>query len=91
MNSAEQLVHNFNKIILNPVIGLLFAIALLVFLWGVLQYLISGDSETARSEGGKHIMWGLIGLVVMISAFGIINIALSTFGITNSVSKEIIP
>lgn len=89
--NAERLIHNFNNVILNPIIALLFGVALVVFLWGVFQYIAGGDSETARSTGAKHIMWGVIGLMVMISAFGILNIVLGTFGISNPVIREIIP
>ncbi|MES3005425.1 MAG: hypothetical protein V4664_00570 [Patescibacteria group bacterium] len=88
---AEDLIHNFNEIIVNPLIALMFGVALAVFLWGVFQYLQGGDSQEARSTGGRHIFWGLVGMMIMISAFGIINIVLGTFGISNPVTKEIIP
>lgn len=91
MTNAEKLIHNFNNVILNPIIALLFGVALVVFLWGVFQYLLGGDSEDARKTGARHILWGVVGLAIMISAFGIINIALGTFGISNPVIKELIP
>ena len=88
---AEKLIHNFNKVILNPVILVLFAVALLVFVWGVFEYFRSGDSETSRELGKRHILWGLVGLAVMMSAFGILNIALGTFGISAAPVRNLIP
>lgn len=67
--------------IVNPIIALLFAVALLVFLWGVFQYIKGSDNPEQRKTGTQHIIWGLIGLSIMVSAYAIINIALNTFGI----------
>ncbi len=89
--NAEKLIHNFATVILNPFIALMFGVALIIFLWGVFQYLWGGDSEEARKTGGLHILWGVVGLAIMLSAFGILNLALGTFGISNPVTKELIP
>ena len=91
MMNADKLIHNFNRVIFNPIIVLLFAVALLVFLWGVFQYVKGADSEDARSTGALHIWWGLIGMVIMVSAFGILNAILGTFGISNPAVHQIIP
>ncbi|OGG76432.1 hypothetical protein A2950_00825 [Candidatus Kaiserbacteria bacterium RIFCSPLOWO2_01_FULL_55_19] len=72
--------------IINPIILLLAACAFVVFLWGVFEFVAHAGDETKRSEGKKAIMWGLIGLVIIFGAYGIINIALGTFGI-NPISK----
>ena len=68
--------------IVNPLILLLAACAFVVFLWGVFEFIANAGDETKRSEGKKAIMWGLIGLVIIFGAYGIINIALGTFGLT---------
>ena len=68
--------------IINPIILLLAACAFVVFLWGVFEFVAHAGDETKRSEGKKAIMWGLIGLVIIFGAYGIINIALGTFGLT---------
>ena len=72
--------------IINPIILLLAACAFVVFLWGVFEFVAHAGDETKRSEGKKAIMWGLIGLVIIFGAYGIINIALGTLGI-NPISK----
>ena len=70
-----------NKIItdlLNPLIAVLIGVAVVMFLWGVVEFIAKAGNEEARTTGKKHIIWGLIGLAIMISVFGIINI-LSNF------------
>ncbi len=77
----NQLLFGINKFILNPLIGLLFVVALIVFFWGLVQFIGNAGSEDARQKGKRNIMWGIIGMFIMISVFGIIKIILGTFGI----------
>ena len=70
-------------IIITAIIPLLFAAALLFFLWGVTKYTMSTDSKK-REESKKFIMAGLIGLFVMTSVWGIIKIASTTLGLDSS-------
>lgn len=80
MDSAKQFVLKFNEVVLNPVIGLLFAIALVVFLWGVVEFLLQSDSEEAREKGKSHMLWGVIGMFIMFSVFAIIRLIAGTIG-----------
>lgn len=74
-------ISRINKVILNPLIGLMFAVALVVFLFGIFQMIAKSEDETARETGRRNIMYGVIGMVIMISVYGIIRIILGTFGL----------
>ena len=78
---AHSFVAKINAIILFPLITLLTALALLVFIWGGFQYVYNSGNDSKRTEGRKHMLWGVIGLLVMLSAYAILNIAANTFGI----------
>lgn len=67
--------------ILFPLVSLMMGVALLVFLWGVFQYISQAESDEARKTGRKHMLFGIIGLVIMVSAFALLKIAAQTFGI----------
>lgn len=67
--------------ILFPLILLLLGVALLMFLWGVFTYITHAEGDEARKTGQKHMMFGIIGLVIMVSAYAILAIALGTFEI----------
>ena len=67
--------------IVNPLILLLSAAAFVVFVWGVFEFIWHAGDETKREEGRRAILWGLVGLVIIFGAYGIINLALGTFGI----------
>ncbi len=60
---------------------LLMAIALLVFLWGGYQFIANADNDQARAVGKRHMLYGFIGFLIMVSAYGILSVALNTFGI----------
>jgi hypothetical protein len=51
------------------------------FLWGGFLFIRGADSEEDRNVGRRHMIYGIIGMFIMLSVFGIINILLGTFGI----------
>jgi hypothetical protein len=70
--------------ILNPVMAVIFAAALVYFLYGLMVFLFSAGEESARSEGKQHMLWGVVGMLVMVSVFSILSLALHTFGVTQA-------
>jgi len=80
MNSADTLIKKINAQILNPVIGLLIAIGLVVFLYGVLEFIMGADNQEKRETGRRHMIWGIIGLFIMVAVFGIMNLLASFWG-----------
>ncbi len=78
---ARGFVEKVNDIILFPIITLMIALALLVFVYGAVMYVTNANNPAARAEGQKHIMWGIIGMLVMLSAFAILKIAAGTFNL----------
>lgn len=75
-----SLVNAINKVVLNPFIILLFACALAVFIWGVARYLLNPENEEIRKQSKSHMMWGIVGMFIMVSVFGIMRIILNTLG-----------
>jgi len=78
---TANLISNINSQIIAPIILLLFTLALVVFFWGVADFIRGADNEIARDTGRKHMIWGIIGIFIMVSAWGIILVATNTFGI----------
>ena len=80
-DSVDDLLFKLNAKVINPVIEIAFIIALVVFLWGVVEYIRGGDSEEKRKIGRQHMLWGVIGFVIMFGVFGIITLITNTVGI----------
>lgn len=82
VDAANSFVDTVNEVILFPLISLLLGVAVLVFLWGVFQFVANAESEDARSTGKKHMLFGIIGIVIMVSALAILQVAANTFGVS---------
>ena len=63
---------------MNTAIGLIISAAVLYVIWGAFNMI---RSEEKREEGKKTIMYGIIGIFVMISVWGLVNILNRTFNL----------
>jgi phosphotransferase system glucose/maltose/N-acetylglucosamine-specific IIC component len=66
-----------SRVIINPVLSVMFAVATLYFIISVIK-LINADGK-GRDEAKKAVMWGVVGMFVMVSVYGILSFVLSTF------------
>ena len=68
--------------ILNTVVApSIIALAFLIFIYGVVKYFfLHGTDEKEREKGREFTVWGVLGLVVLFSVWGLVNILLSTLG-----------
>src|SRR3989338_7855311 len=64
---------------LSQAVILLVALAVVFFLYGILKYITAGDDEEKRGKMKNIMIYGIIGLFVMISFWGIVNILINTF------------
>ena len=77
------LLNRINQYILNPIILLAFAIAFVAFFIGIVQFINSETADSKREKGKAKIIWGVVGMFVMFSAFGLIRLVLGTLGLQN--------
>lgn len=64
--------------ILLPLVQLVFAIALLVFIYGVAQMIIHKADADANKQGKASVLWGIAGMFIMVTAWGIIHLVSNT-------------
>lgn len=79
--SVSALVGCLSSVVINPLLLLLFAVGLVVFIWGVVEFM-GGLSELneKKEEGKKHMFYGLVGMFIMAAAYAIIRLIGSTTG-----------
>lgn len=78
---VDTFIRNVNQLIINPIIYVLFALAIVFFLFGVFQFLLNQDNEEKKTEGKRHMLWGIVGITIMLGVFTIMNLILKTFDI----------
>jgi large-conductance mechanosensitive channel len=72
MTAFGRVVDPIISNIIYPIVGLMFGIAVLVFVYGVIQMIIHGNDPDSRKKSQNTMMYGVIGLFIMVSAWGII-------------------
>ena len=75
---AVEFLNRIGLYIINPVIYVLFTIAFVVFIWGLVQFTANLNNEEARSTGAKHMLWGIIGMVIMVGGNKIADLVFGT-------------
>ncbi len=73
------------------VIPLLFALAVAMFVWGIVQYVINTTNEEKRQKGRQLMIWGIIALTVMISVWGLVRVVGNTFNLPTSTLPQVKP
>ena len=68
--------------LLKPVVPLLIGLAVVVFIYGVLTTVLSEGDK--KEEGKQYMLWGIIGIFVMVSVWGLVAIVSGTFQLDNT-------
>jgi len=69
--------------LIQALIPIVIGLGVLVFLWGVLQYVIAKD-DSGKEQGRTFMLWGIIALFVMVSVWGLVNILRETLNLNNA-------
>lgn len=77
--SLKTLTSSIVTLVNTSVIPLIYALAFVVFLIGMVRFFFIEQGEEGREKGKRFMLWGIIGFVVMFSVWGIVNLLLATF------------
>jgi hypothetical protein len=85
-------IESIQKLI-NLALPLIVGLALVAFFWGVGQIIWGGDD--AKKAGKIKIIWGIVGLFVMVSVWGLVGFLGSILGVgagsTNNQNSAVVP
>src|SRR3990167_5151551 len=81
--SVDSFMISVNTLIINPLIILLFALALAYFLYGVFEFIVNQQNEEKKTSGKSHMLWGVVGITIMMGVWAILGVILNTFNITD--------
>ena len=77
-NNAQNAILSIRDLI-NSIIPLVIGIAVLVFLWGLVQYVTAGADEEKKAAARGIIIYGIIIIFVMTAVWGFVRILNTTF------------
>ncbi len=78
--SGSQLLNNIWTYVVEPAMMVLFAAGMVVFMYGLVQFLWQLKDGHGHDEGVKHMLWGVVGMFIMVSVWGIIALIINTIG-----------
>ena len=65
--------------VVNLVIPLLASVAFAASLYGIIRFIASAGSEEKRSEAKKYVLYGLVGMFIIVAFWGILTVVANTF------------
>lgn len=81
-SGVDEFIGRVNDVIINPLIILLFAIAFMLFFAGMLRFFFQRDQSGEEAKKGRqHMLWGIVGMFIMMSVFGIMAAIKNTLGV----------
>lgn len=86
----EEFMAKVFTAVIQPLLLLLFGFAFIIFIWGIFVYIRDSDDAKGRAEGQRGILWGLLGMAIMTSSFGILNIIQGTLGLQQTAEQRAI-
>jgi len=84
----NEFLTNVNASIVNPLIKLLFALAVVFFLYGVFEFIANQENEEKKTTGKSHMLWGVIGITIMMGVWAILGIITDTLNISGQIKPE---
>ena len=82
--SLDSFVLNVENLIIDPLIKFLFALSVVYFLYGVFQFLANQENEEKKTAGKQHMLYGVIGITIMMGVWFILDVILRTINIPPS-------
>lgn len=61
--------------------GILIGAAVVVFMWGIIQFLIAGGDKENIDVGKKRMFAGILGVFVIVAVWGVVKVVISIFGL----------
>jgi len=88
LGNIEGLVGDIGRIV-NLIIPILFAVALLGFFYGLVMYIFG--SEQNADQAKKTMIWGVVALAVMASIWGLVSFLGEAVGVTQDAAPVVNP
>lgn len=75
--SLKEFTADIVLLVNNSIVPLIYALAFLFFIIGMVRFFFLGDSEENRQKGKSFMIWGIITFVVMFSVWGIVRLLMT--------------
>ena len=81
---------DITRTVINWVVPIVVTLGVIYFIWAVIQYVTVKDEEE-RAKSKSHMIYGIIGLFVVVSIWGLIQFLGTTLGISSGAGQGYVP
>ena len=78
--NADSILQKIVVEIFSPIYQAVVAVAFVYFLYGAAKYIYYLRNPSEKNEGKNHLLWGMVGLFIIISVGGILQLFGEMFG-----------
>lgn len=79
-SNLNDLIDNLQDLLGN-IVPFLIILASVIFIWGVVSFVTAAGNEEKRKVGRDRILWGLIGLFIIVAFWGIVTFIANSLGL----------
>lgn len=88
-NAGAALLDRIVQYVIDPAVKVIFTLGLFFFFWGLIEFLWELKDGKASQEGKNHMLYGLVGMLIMVSVYGIIALVMNTLGIDRYTATDV--
>ena len=74
--------------VVGALIPILVGLLVVVFAWGIVTYIWKNDDD-AKAKGKSLMIWGVIGIALVVSIWGVVALLQDVFGITTGEEVDV--
>ncbi len=90
LNNVDSLANRLTNIG-NIFLAVLMALAFIFVIWHGVMFIIKAADEEARKAHKSGVIWGIIGLAVILSVWGLVNMLKGSFQTNNAAPTQDFP
>jgi uncharacterized RDD family membrane protein YckC len=89
LDAGVDLLDRIVDYVIDPAVKVVFTLGLFMFLWGFVEFLWKLKDGQVSEDGKNHMVYGLVGMMIMVSVYGIISLVMNTFGIDPDTATDV--
>lgn len=79
--TISSIINTAKNTVLTPLITLLIISTTVIFIWGIIKYISAASDSKKIGEAKQFMLWGIVGLFVIVAMWGLVKIIQTTFEI----------
>lgn len=87
--AGAELLDRIVDYVIDPAVKVIFTLGFFMFLWGFVEFLWKLKGGQVSEDGKNHMVYGLVGMLIMVSVYGIISLIMNTFGIDPDAATDV--